>query len=100
MRAPILLAACLATPALASSPSAWAKGDRAAVKACLAASGLRDGRASERVLFGDATGRTAMLVRGRWPRRHMGGGPGVMLCLYDRRTRTAEAAEAKGWSAP
>jgi hypothetical protein len=40
-----------------------------------------------------------MLVRGTYKQRFMKGARGTMLCLYDRRTRRAEAVEAKGWSA-
>jgi len=37
-------------------------------------------------------------VRGTYPQKFMKGAKGTMLCLYDRRTRRAEVAEAKGWT--
>lgn len=101
-RAALLLSALslLAAPALASSPAAWKAHDAKARDVCVAAVGLRDARASAPVLFSDAVGRTALLVTGAWPQAHMKGRRGTVLCLYDRRSGKAEAAEAAGWSAP
>lgn len=90
----------LAAPALASSPAAWEAGNAAARTACLRAAGLAAPRAAGPVLFSDAQGKTAFLVTGRYRQAFMKGRAGQMLCLYDRRTKRAEVAEAKGWRAP
>ncbi len=74
---------------------------RGAATACRAASGLRKAMvASPAVGFSDASAMTALLVTGTWRPRHMKGARATMLCLYDRRARTAETQEAVGWSAP
>lgn len=97
--APIAVA-LLATPALASSPAAWAESARAGRNACAKASDFVRPSVSPNIVFSDTIGRDAMLVRGVYKARHMKGARGTMLCLYDRRTRTAEVQEAKGWTAP
>ncbi len=89
-----------AAPALASSPDAWRAHDAQVRSACIKASGLRTARASAPAPFSDDVGRTAALVTGVWPQAHMKGRRGTFLCLFDRRSGTAEAVEAAGWSAP
>ena len=95
-----VMALALAGPAVASSPAAWAENNKAGRAACLKAAGLQRASASPVVGFSDVIGRDAMLVRGTYPQRHMKGAKGTMLCLYERRTKKAEAMEAKGWTAP
>lgn len=95
-----LAASLVAGAASASTPAAWKAGEAQARRTCLAASGLKQARATSGVLFSDDLGRTALLVSGRWPQAHMKGRAGVMLCLFDRRTGRAEVAEAAGWSGP
>ncbi|KPF74411.1 hypothetical protein IP88_07940 [alpha proteobacterium AAP81b] len=96
----LFLAFALASPLLASTPAAWQRGNAAAARACLKAADLRQGEiAAGPLLFSDAAGKTAYLVRGRWRPAHMKGASATMLCLYDRARRTAEATEAKGWTA-
>ena len=101
MRPILALAALLiAVPAAASTPEAMAHGMADAKAACRKASDLRNAATpGQPVLFSDAIGKTAMLVTGTWRPRHMRGARATMLCLYDRASRTAEAQEAKGWSA-
>lgn len=95
-----LLAAGLADPAVASSPAAWERGQAQAARACKRAADLAQAEiAAAPVIFSDATGKTALLVRGRWKPAHMQGRRATMLCLYDRARRTAEAQEAAGWLA-
>jgi hypothetical protein len=89
-----------AAPALASSPDAWAASARAGRAACIKAADLAKPTVSANLVFSDRIGRDALLVRGTYKQRHMRGARGTMLCLYDRRTRTAEVQEAKGWTAP
>jgi hypothetical protein len=89
----------LAAPAFASSDQAWAENARAGRAACIKAANLLRPTVSAVVGFSDTVGRDAMLVRGTYPQRHMKGAKGTMLCLYRRSTRSAEAQEAKGWTA-
>lgn len=97
MIATIALAA--ASPALASSPAAWAASNKAGQAACIAAANFARPSVSPPLNFSDQIGRDAMLVRGMYKQRFMKNAWGTMLCLYDRRTHRAEVAEAKGWSA-
>jgi hypothetical protein len=95
----LALAGLVATPALASSPDAWAQGKRDARAACRKASGLANAATiGEPLLFSDAAGKTAILVTGNWRPAHMKGRRTTMLCLYDRASRKAEAVEAVHWS--
>jgi len=96
----MVAAMTLAAPALASSPAAWAANNRDGRAACVKAAGLLRASASPAVGFSDVIGRDAMLVRGVYPQKHMKGAKGTILCLYERRTKKAEAMEAKGWTAP
>lgn len=91
------LTALVAMPASASTPAAYAAAARAAAAACQAASDLRNPVARPAVSFSDASGVDAMLVTGKWRPAHMHGAAAAMLCLYDRRTKHAEAVEAAGW---
>ncbi|QNE33454.1 hypothetical protein F1C10_10830 [Sphingomonas sp. NBWT7] len=79
--------------ALASSDAAWAQFNTRVTKACIAASGMRGARVSSIVGFDDRVGMVAMLVNGQ-------GRKPAMLCLYNKRTRTAYVDEASGWRAP
>lgn len=99
MRYSILAALLMATPAFASSDAAWKQGMAQATSACQNASGLKAAAiAGQPILFGDDTGKTALLVTGRWRPAHMKNARATMLCLYDRRTRKAETQEAPRWS--
>ena len=42
-------------------------------------------------------GSSAALIAGRYPQAHMAGQEGLSLCLFDRRSRTAQAAPADDW---
>lgn len=92
-----LALAAAALPARASSPQAWNAYGQQVLKACLAASGLRNPRpAGERV---DLPGRadalsSALLLEGTYPQPHMAGRRGLELCVYDGATRQARVAEA------
>ena len=90
----------LAAPAAASSPAAWSAHDRVARTACLRTAALAAATTSAPILFSDTSGKTALLVTGRYRQPHMKNRQGAMLCLYDRRTRRAEASDANGWRAP
>jgi len=94
--AALLLVAAL--PADASTEAAWRASTKAGRTACLAAANLRHATVSAPLRFSDQVGRDAMLVSGTYPQTFMKGAKGTMLCLYDRRTRKAEAVEARGWA--
>lgn len=99
---PLLLSAaiaatCLAavTPAGASSDAAWREFNTRVTRACVAASGIRNYRASTIVGFNDEAGKVAMLVSDRTR-----GSDQSKLCLYDKRTRRAFVDDAEMWNAP
>ncbi|GGE15376.1 hypothetical protein GCM10011529_22240 [Polymorphobacter glacialis] len=97
---PVLAVAVLAVaaPAAASSDAAWDKGMAQASKACIKVSNLRQAAIiGQPILFSDDSGKTALLVGGRWRPAHMKGARATMLCLYDRKMRTAETQEALKW---
>jgi hypothetical protein len=84
------------TYAAASTPEAWSAYDQEVLKACVAASSLRDARpAGARVDFDDRVGYSALLIVGHYPQPHMSNQAGRELCLFDRRTRTASVADAE-----
>ncbi len=86
------LAAPLA--AQASGPQAWAQHDRDVATACVAASGLSKAQAvGKPVVFDDRVAQTALLVAGTYPQKHMAGKKGQVLCLYDRKSKTAQTQE-------
>lgn len=96
-----LVLALVAAPALAATPEAIEQGLTDAKVACRKASDLKNAAVMGKpVMFSDASARTAVLVTGIWRPPHMKNARGTMLCLYDRRTGTAEVQEAKNWSAP
>jgi hypothetical protein len=90
----------VALPVSASTPAAEATMQRDARTKCRAASALRNAVAGPAVGFSDTSAMTVLLVRGTWRPAHMKGAKATMLCLYDRRKRTAETQEAIGWTAP
>jgi hypothetical protein len=100
----VLLAAisCLVSicplPVLAASTDAWAAHRQEVTKACIRASGLVDARLVGSVIsFDDSVGRSAALIAGRYPQAHMARAKGLSLCLFDKRTRTAQTTPADDW---
>lgn len=83
----------VATSAAASSDAAWAEFHRRATQSCLAASDIKEARASAVIDFDDRAGKAAILISDRTKGRSQ-------LCLYDKASRTAFIAEADGWAAP
>ena len=101
---PVLLAAISGLvslcplPVLASSSDAWAAHRQEVTKACIRASGLVEARLVGSVVnFDDSVGRSAALIAGRYPQAHMARASGLSLCLFDRRTHTAQATPADDW---
>jgi hypothetical protein len=83
---------------LAASTDAWAAHRQDVTKACIRASGLVDARLVGSVIsFDDSVGRSAALIAGRYPQAHMARAKGLNLCLFDRRSRTTQAAPADDW---
>jgi len=90
--------ACLALgggcAAHAASPGAWAAHESAVVAACSAASALRESKpGGSPIEFDDRLGLTALVIEGRYPQAHMKNQRGQVLCLYDKRTRSASVAD-------
>lgn len=84
------LIAAGAESARASSPDAWAELFKRASAACAKASELKKVRTGKPVDFSD---KVLVIVDGIWPQPHMKNAPARFACLYDKRARTAEAAE-------
>ncbi len=82
-------------PAIASSDQAWAEFDRNVTRSCVAASGIKNARASTIVGFDDRVGKVAMLISDRTR-----GSNRARLCLFDKASQTAFVDEADGWAAP
>ncbi|MDF2641043.1 MAG: hypothetical protein K0R45_315 [Pseudomonas sp.] len=92
----MLFAACavLSFQAHAASPDAWRELDKAMTAGCLKASQLKDTKvAGTAARFDDRAGYDALLLRGRYPQKHMKNQPGTELCLYDRKNRQAYVTE-------
>lgn len=103
----ILLALCAsaglsASPSVrASSPEAWAAHKAEVVAKCKQASGLKNPRlVGQLIEYDDSVGFTAALIAGVYPQPHMRQQPGRSLCLFDRRSRTAQAAPADSLKQP
>jgi hypothetical protein len=78
------------TPARGTTPEAWAAHEKEVVTACAAASNLRDPTpGGSPVDFDDRVGFTAVIIDGYYPQPHMKNKRGRVLCLFDKRTRTA-----------
>ena len=82
--------AAAAGSAQASSPDAWSELFKRASTACAKASELTKVRTGTPVDFSD---KVLVIVDGIWPQPHMKNAPARFACLYDKRARTAEAAE-------
>ncbi len=91
----VVALAASAAPAVASSDGAWREFNARVTRACVAASGIRNFRASTIVGFDDRAGKVAMLVSNR-----ARGSSQSKLCLYDKRARRAFVDDAEMWSAP
>ena len=77
------------------APDARAAYEKEVVAACVAASNLRRARpGGSLVEFDDRVGVTALVVEGRYPQPHMKNQRGRVLCLFDKKTRTATVSDA------
>ncbi len=97
MKASLLLLAGLAvvaTHASASTPQAWSALDKAMLDSCLKASQLKNVSAvGNSAQFDDRVGYSALLLKGRYPQKHMNNRPGTEVCLYNRKSRQASVTE-------
>lgn len=96
-RLALMATAAVASPAGASSPSAWRLLEAQATRSCIQASSLKRPRVSNPVIFDDNVRFVALLVTGTFPQAHMKGRIGTDLCLFDRRSKKAFVEEAPGW---
>lgn len=96
------LASLGASPSvLASSPEAWAAHRAEVVAKCKQASGLKNpSLVGQLIEYDDSVGFTAALIAGVYPQPHMRQQPGRSLCLFDRHSRTAQAAPADSLKQP
>ncbi|MCF5706542.1 hypothetical protein GIV19_04470 [Pseudomonas syringae] len=86
--------ALLAGQANASSSQAWNEMDKAMLAGCLKASQLKGTTAAgTSAQFDDRVGYSALLLRGRYPQKHMNNRTGTELCLYNRKSRQASVTE-------
>jgi hypothetical protein len=77
------------------APEARAAYEKEVMAACVAASNLRRARPGGGLVeFDDRVGVTALVVVGRYPQPHMKNQRGRVLCLFDRKTRTATVSDA------
>jgi len=89
------IAAAVVGVANGTTPDGWAAYEKEVVSACVAASNLRDAKPGGKLLdFDDLVGYTAVVIDGRHPQPHMRNKRGRVLCLFDKRTRTAYISEA------
>jgi hypothetical protein len=84
--------ACVA-PAYSATPNAYASIDRRSQRACVESSALRNVSVGAVVRFSDRARMDARNVTGTYPKTHMNGAVGTMLCLYDRAIRRAETQD-------
>lgn len=86
--------ATLATQVHASSASAWDAHGKAVLASCTKASSLKRikqvGNVAE---FDDRAGYSAVLLQGEYPQQHMKGQTGTVLCLYNKKSKTAYVSE-------
>lgn len=82
-------------PAQSATPDAWSEHQREVVAACILASNLRNPKVGgDFVDFDDRVGYTAVIIDGRYPQAHMKNKRGRVLCLFDKRNRTAFVSPA------
>ena len=77
----------------ASTSASYTALDRQTSAACIAASGLRAATVGPAIRFSDSFLMDARTVTGTYPQPHMKGAKGKMLCLFNRKTKKAEAQE-------
>jgi ribosomal protein L14 len=91
----IATALAAASPARASSEAAWSEHRRDVVNACVEATELRQARpAGDLVEFDDRIGLTALVVTGIEAPRKAKPRRTRVLCIFDRKTRYAQVADA------
>ena len=90
-----LAASFVASSAVASSPAAWKDYDQRLMKACIAASGLKDVKpVGGPIQYDDRVPVTALVLAGRYPQKHMNNRAGRELCVWDRKVEKAYVSEA------
>lgn len=85
----------VASAALASTSAAWKDYDQRLIRACIAASGLKDVKpVGGPIQYDDRVPVTALVLAGRYPQKHMNNWPGRELCVWDRKAGKAYVSEA------
>ena len=85
------------TPAMASTPGAWAQMNTRVNRACVAMSGLgRPQLLAKKISFSDVIGIEIRQLRGLDDRGRMK----RLLCAYSRSTGRAEVQDADNWNGP
>lgn len=95
---PVLAIALAAPAAQASSPDAWVELKADAIKACQAASDLKDAEATRYWLYFED--KAAVLLESPAGAKASSGPPAPRLCLFDKKARTVEVQEAAQDPAP
>lgn len=91
----VLAGGLVASAALASSPVAWKDYDQRLMKACVAASGLKDVKpVGGPIQYDDRVPVMALVLAGRYPQKHMNNRAGRELCVWDRKAEKAYVSEA------
>ncbi|MCX7096790.1 MAG: hypothetical protein NTV43_02660 [Methylococcales bacterium] len=81
--------------AKAASDDAWKAHTKEVVAACIKASELNKAKAIGDIIgFSDNTGYDALLISGTYPQAHMKNAKATVLCLFNRRSKAVEVAEA------
>lgn len=92
-----MLVVVATSAARASTPDAWKSYSQQVVRACSAASALRQPRpAGDRLDLPGENGTqfSVLMLEGTYPQPHLAGRRGLELCLYNARTGTVRVSEA------
>lgn len=93
MKQIVLIALAISSPAVASSPAAWAALDSKSVAACTKAAAIDDALVGPAVRFSDSFGIDVREVSGVYRQKRMLGAKARMLCLIQRKTGRVEIQE-------
>jgi hypothetical protein len=83
------------TQSYASSDAAWSQLFAKVNGTCIGLSGMNTPEASEPIVFDDATGKVAVLLRGLLGKGQARAPVVNLMCLYDKKTGKASIAEYK-----
>ena len=82
----------------ASTPQAWNKYHKEVATVCERAGNLKNAHVvGDIISFDDDIGITAAMVFGNYPQSFMHNTEGHFLCLFNKKTKQAQCAEASQW---